>query len=96
MELQKAVYDVRFTHDEIWDLVYIIETNLEENIKHHYNQLQQNQDGEQLFFKEEKDKLLLMQQMFGMILRIDTYQCYVNNYKKLFEEKRKERNGANK
>jgi hypothetical protein len=91
MELQKAVYDVRFTDGEIWDLVFVIKDHLEKSIKTHYNNLQQNQDGETLFFEQKASLLLIMEQMFGMILRNGAYQSYVNNYKIMFEEKRKER-----
>ena len=91
MELLKANYDIRFTEQEIWNLIWLIQERLEKSIIEFYNTLQQEKDGESLFFEQKEEMLFMMEQMFGLVGRPYTYDSYINTYKKLFADKRKER-----
>ncbi|OGM08990.1 hypothetical protein A2Z67_06100 [Candidatus Woesebacteria bacterium RBG_13_36_22] len=91
MELLKANYDIRFTEQEIWNLIWLIQERLEKSIIEFYNTLQQEKDGESLFFEQKKEMLYIMEQMFGLVGRPHTYDGHIRTYKNLFEKKRKER-----
>lgn len=91
MNLKKAVYEISFEDSEVWDLASCIQSGLKRSIQDHYNCLQQDQDGEQLFFEQEKRKLYILQNFYGLLGVNSMYKSYENDYKRMFENKRKER-----
>lgn len=91
MEIKKAKYEVELTNDEMYELGCIIIHQLENSIKSHYNELQQEKDGEPVFFEHKKKELAMMKFFFEATGRAEMYGSYVNEFKRLFAEKREER-----
>ena len=91
MNVNDGQCTIKFTHSELWGMANDTHRALAESIKTHYNSLQHNEDGEPIFLKQEKEKLDRMKMFFSLTGRIDMYEMYFEDYKKMFAEKRKER-----
>lgn len=93
MNLEESTYLIKFDQQEIYDLLFCIHHDLMGSIERHYNNLQQNEDDESVFFEQRKNYLKFLKSFASMLDRIDIYDDYIEQYKKLFETKRAERKG---
>ena len=91
MNLQKATYEIEITSEEAYSLGCIIGRSLESSIKNHYNNLQQNKDGESVFFEQEKRTLKWMGLLFGISGYPNMNESFIGRFQELFINKRKER-----
>jgi len=91
MDIKKASYEIEMTSDEMYQLGCVLIHQLENSIKNHYNELQQEKDGESVFFEQEKQSLSMMKFFLETVGRATMYEAYVDEYKKLFADKRAER-----
>lgn len=91
MKVKTQQVDITLTGQEARDIAYHIKYSLENTIKTHWNQLQQNQDGENLFFERSKGDLRIMEELFCVCADNWSYKNSISEFKKLFAERRKER-----
>lgn len=91
MYIRKANYEIDFEAEDINILAFAIMHDLSDDIDRHWNQLQQDEDGESLFFEMRKRNIELMKFLFGLIGKYNHAKEYIQNFKEKFEQKRKER-----
>jgi hypothetical protein len=73
---------------------YALYNSLKESIERHYNNLQQQNDGEGVFNDQEYPKLNLMKMFFSAAGQYERYSDAIDEYKNMFADKRKEREKA--
>lgn len=91
MRVEDSKATIELEHREMWTLAVIIEDRLEHGIEDWYNCLQNEQDGEALFFKDKFLELGWIETLYGLYGYVEAYNCFVRKVKRLFEEKRQER-----
>lgn len=91
MDFKKGTFELSFQDNELWDLGYHIYNNLERSISEHYNKLQQEQDGESVFYEHNKNNINMMNKFFELVGRRDMPEMFEERFKKMFADKRAER-----
>lgn len=91
MKLLTAEYEASFTRDELYMIAWALFGDLKASIEDHYNVLQQNKDGEHLFFEQESSKIQLMKETYACSGYLGIFESNMANIKHLFEQRRLER-----
>ena len=91
MQIKTEKISVELEGNEARDIAYHIKYSLSHSIETHWNTLQQNQDGESLFFERNARDLQIMKDLFYATSSHWVYDDCISQFKKMFEEKRKER-----
>ena len=91
MKIEDINVKLSFNRDELYDLSFMIMKVLNNSIESHYNCLQQNKDGESVFFDYEKGKIKMLKTFTHLNARPDEYDYFIKQCKDKFEKKRKER-----
>lgn len=89
MRLVKGEYTVSLDNREAKEIAYAIHRSLIISIKEHYNRLQQNKDGEAVFFELNVVALGILRLMYSIIG--DDAENRIREYKGMFKIKRNER-----
>ena len=90
MRLNDAKYTIELEKRELLDICYAMKNALLDSIKTHYNQLQQNRDGESVFDEQEDTEIRLLKELSNLSGQ-EIYENYLYNKIELFAKKRKER-----
>ena len=90
MRLDKANYTIDLDRSELSELVFALKHNLISSIESHYNTLQQEKDGEPVFDDQEKSKVRMLEEL-SALSGYQIFKDYEYTKKRLFAEKRKER-----
>lgn len=90
MRIDKAKYTIELDKSEIDTISFSLKHDMLQSIDHHYNNLQQGKDGEPVFDDYEKDKVRLLKEL-SALTGLQIYEDFEYQKKRLFEEKRKER-----
>lgn len=85
----KAVLE--FDMNELDSLAFMIDQYLKSTIREHYNRLQQNKDGENVFFDHKNKNLEMLEIICSLRGRRIEYDQMIAQYKRMFAERRKER-----
>ena len=93
--LKSATYNLELTNQQIYDIAWKLKCYLLDIIKSHYNKLQQNADGESVFFDHESSTLFLIKNFYELSGYGSFYTDMIREFKKLFADKRMERQTAN-
>ena len=91
MQIKDSRATIEINSQEAWEISYCINGNLLRAIESHYNQLQQDKDGEDLFFQQENTKLYILSNMCAVAGHIDAYESYISDYRSRFQKRRLER-----
>ena len=91
MDIKPTEITLKLSYDELYDLAFHIKYSLRQSIISHWNTLQQNQDGEGLFNERNANDLRMMKEMFEVCGHSSSNENTINEFKKLFAEKREER-----
>jgi len=91
MRLHEAEYKINMNNQEVYNIATRLERTLLDSIDNHYNKLQQNQDGEDMFFEQEKSTINLMSDMYCLAGYRYIADSAIKTYKKKFEVRRKDR-----
>jgi len=91
MRITKSEATIRLNDQEASDIAYSVFTSLLSSIEKHYNCLQQNKDGEDLFFRQESSKLHIMATMYAVVGNPGAYDSVIQRFRGMFRERRVER-----
>jgi hypothetical protein len=91
MEIRDGETVIKLSHQEARDVSHYIARGLEAAIKSHYNRLQQNKDGETVFFEHCKDILNSLEILCFASGDVTLYEYSVSKFKSMFKERRDER-----
>lgn len=94
MEAKAETIKMQMDGDEVYDIAWSILHDLRGQIKDHWNTLQQEKDGEPLFFEQNKKLLEIMKKMFEVSGYSHCYESAISEYKKSFADKREERKNS--
>jgi len=91
MHVEDCNATVRLDRNELRIIGLAMKRSLFRSIEDHYNCLQRDEDGEQLFFEQEKVELRLIETFSCLYGEHLNYESLVQRAKKEFQEKREER-----
>ena len=91
MKIKESTHLIEFTSDELYNIACDIARALKCSINDHYNCLQQDKDGESIFFDQEREKLNTLSTFLMITDGESIYIMYVNQFKEMFAVKREER-----
>lgn len=80
MRIEAKGYNLEITVDELWLLAFSVKNSLENSIKNHWVN---NQD---VWKKNEKEKLMLLETMFTALGRLDVYNGIFKEAEIIFEK----------
>jgi hypothetical protein len=82
---------ITLTGGELFELGWHIACSLKASIKDHYNHLQQNKDGEPIFYEQEKVTIHRMNKFLESSGHSHMIETFDGQFKELFEKRRAER-----
>lgn len=88
MEIKIEKVNIELTGLEARDIAYHIRYSLCRSIDTHWTKLQGNEDGEILFFKNEKDNINMMKEFFIAAADIWSFDNAIDEFKRKFKERR--------
>ncbi len=91
MRVAKTEITLELDRDEIDIIGWSLYRGLKNSIVNHYNKLQQEVDGEPIFYEQERMQINLMGDMVSLIGRRDLAENFDREFKGMFEDRRKER-----
>lgn len=94
MKIESGEIAIKITIDDAYDLACCINNYLNHSIVNHYNQLQQNQDGESVFFDHKGNYIHMAKMLYGASGYDSIHEYNIQEYKHMFAQKRKERSEA--
>jgi hypothetical protein len=89
MDIDKIQATVTLSKDEMWILAFAIRHDLQKSVDTHFNQLQQDADGERAFFDQKQKDIALLKKLSGVIDL--EFEYWMQAIKDSFTNKRKER-----
>ena len=90
METKIEKVNIELTGREARDIAYHIRYSLCRSIDTHWTNLQGNEDGEKLFFENEKESINMMKELFIASADLWAFENSIDEFKKKFAEKREE------
>ena len=91
MQIRDGKTTIELSHQEACDVGGYIARGLEAAIESHYNRLQQNKDGEQVFFEHCKDILNSLEILCFASGDVTLYEYFISKFKSMFKSRRSER-----
>ena len=91
MEIKGGETVIKLSHQEARDVSHYITRGLEAAIKSHYNRLQQDQDGETIFFEHCKETLNSLEVLCFAAGDVTLYEYSISKFKSMFKALRDER-----
>ena len=94
MQIKDGETIIRLSHQEARDVSHYITRGLESAIENHYNCLQQDKDGEPVFFDHCKSILNSLEILCFSSGDTMLYEYSISKFKTMFKKRRDEREGA--